>query len=351
MFRHRIFAVDACRLALGKSRINFQQQRYLRKKNTRNLPTPKFEKRLDVVILGAPNVGKSVLLNSLVNEKLAATNKKKHTTRMEILGVYNHSNTQLAFYDTPGFVAHQEATGVDTNALRDIGTEAAAKADVILLVVDASHASGVRHAHFFCEMVRTALDYAKIEVILILNKVDLVFPKTDLLETTRELVSLINGVKLGPENAHRAQLDTTTFMISAKMDDGVIDIKNYLMSIAVEKEWIIPKDSDSRTSLTTEERVEQIVLEKMLEHTHDEIPYVAKIECTSISRLSATRLRIDVDIGVQSGSQQRIVVGQQGRTLVKVRQAAVSDLEKILGKEVILYLWAKVRSKSKLEQI
>ena len=68
----------------------------------KSLPIPNFEKRLDIVILGHTNVGKSVLLNTLVNSKIAATSRKRNTTRMEILGVYNHRNVQLAFYDTPG---------------------------------------------------------------------------------------------------------------------------------------------------------------------------------------------------------------------------------------------------------
>ena len=128
-----------------------------------------------------------------------------------------------------------------------------------------------------------------------------------------QLVSLINGVKLGPEMQHLAQLDTTTFMISALKDDGVIDLKNYLLSIAVEKPWLIPKE-EGVTDLTIEERVEQIVLEMMLDHTHNEIPYIADIQCKSLADLSSTRVKIEVDIKVDSGGQQRIVVGHQGRT-------------------------------------
>ena len=77
-------------------------RRFLRKQPLKSLPIPNFEKRLDIVILGHTNVGKSVLLNTLVNSKIAATSRKRNTTRMEILGVYNHRNVQLAFYDTPG---------------------------------------------------------------------------------------------------------------------------------------------------------------------------------------------------------------------------------------------------------
>lgn len=102
----------------------------------RMLPVPKFEKRLDAVIMGAPNAGKSVLLNALVETKLAAATRKRHTTRGEILGVFNHRNVQLAFYDTPGFVDRAVQEKADTRTLRAFTTESASKADVVLLVVD-----------------------------------------------------------------------------------------------------------------------------------------------------------------------------------------------------------------------
>jgi GTP-binding protein Era len=158
-------------------------------------------------------------------------------------------------------------------------------------------------------------------------------------------VSLINGVKLGPEGAEKAQLDATTFMISAQQNDGIIDLKNYLISLSRPKEWVIPKDKGN-TLLTPQERVEQIVLEMLLDHTHEEIPYVADIECLSLKPAapgSTTRLRIDVNIIVDTGSQERIIVGHQGRTLVKIRASAVEVLEEILGKDVLLFLWVKSR--------
>ena len=150
----------------------------------RKLPIPKTEKRLDVVILGAPNAGKSVLLNTLINSKLAATSRKKHTTRLEILGVFNHRNVQLAFYDTPGFLATNEALKNDAKTLRDLASSAASKADVILLVIDASHTINDKFLSRFAEMVKIGLGHAKIEIILVLNKVDLVVPKAELLEIT-----------------------------------------------------------------------------------------------------------------------------------------------------------------------
>jgi GTP-binding protein Era len=155
-------------------------------------------------------------------------------------------------------------------------------------------------------------------------------------------VSLINGVKHGEENAHLSCLDTTTFMISALQNDGVVDLVNYLISVALPKPWKLDKNMGP-TNLTREERAEEMVLEMLMENTHDEIPYIADINCTSISSVEGDKIKVEVDIYVDSPQQQRIIVGHQGRTLVKIRQSAAAEMEKIFGKTVILYLWIKVR--------
>lgn len=167
-------------------------------------------------------------------------------------------------------------------------------------------------------------------------------PKTELLEITRKYVSLINGVKLGIENKDKAALDTTTFMISGLRNDGVNDLKEYLLRIADVKPWIIPSKR-GKTSLTNEERVEQIILEAMLDHTHDEIPYIADISCTKIENYSKNLVKVYVDISVDSSRQQRICIGQQGRTMIKIRQKSSEYLERILAKRVLVYLNVIVR--------
>lgn len=301
-----------------------------------------------IIKIGSPNVGKSVLLNNLILSKLAATCRKRHTTRSEILGVFNYRNIQLAFYDTPGYVSKDEALKNDAKTLRKLATTSVEKADVVLLVVDALRCSKIKYHDTFAEMVQISLNHCTKELILVLNKVDLVEPKTQLLETTRILVSLINGVKLDPSMKHLAKLDTTTFMVSALNNDGLIDIKNYLLALADRKPWILSA-KQGISDIPIEGRVEQMVLEKLLDHTHEEIPYIADIECTSITNANPTntRSKIDVNIWVDTSSQVRIIIGQQGRTLVKIRQAAVVDLEKIIGKQIILMLWVKIRNKNK----
>lgn len=314
----------------------------------RRMPVPTRERRLDIVILGRPNAGKSVLLNTLIETKLAATTRKRHTTRSQILGVFNHKNVQLAFYDTPGFVRTADALQSSVKQLRNIAAASTLNADVVLLVVDANlDVMNQRFKETFAEMVQIASDNPKTELILILNKVDLVVPKTRLLDLTFNLVSIINGVKLGPEGAKNAKLDTTTFMVSALTDDRVIDIKNYLIAIAKTKKWVIGKEKDKNyskvTNMSMEERTQEIVLETLLENTHEEIPYIAEIDCRSIRNLSDSLCRIDVDIIVDSKRQQKIVVGHQGRTLLKIRAASCKILESLMKVDVLLFLNIVVR--------
>jgi len=244
-------------------------------------------------------------------------------------------------------VAQFEALKQDTKTLSNLAKQSIEKADVVLIVVDAAREISDNYKITFSEIVRVALQYAKQEIILVLNKVDLVTPKTKLLEITWELVSLINGIKLGPENAHNASLDTTTFMVSAIENDGIIDLKNYLISVSQPKSWIIKK-MEGITDWTPEQRVEEVILEKLLDHTHEEIPYIAEITCTSIEPLNSDRIKIETTVMVNNNRQQRIVIGQQGRTLVKIRQDAVADLEKLFNKQVILMINIRVSDEPKM---
>lgn len=340
-----MFTASVLRHRVPVSSLVLNQRGFARKRKPFNMPVPKFEKRLDCVIFGLPNVGKSVLLNSLVKQKLAATSRKRQTTRGEIQGVFNHRNTQLVFYDTPGYIAKSADLKKEMQVIREKATSTLVKSDVVLLVVDAARRIDHNARYLFGEMTRLAVKSAKKEIILVLNKVDLVNPKRKLLEITREYISLINGVKLGPENAHLAQLDTTTFMVSATENDGVLDIKNYLIQIADMKPWMLSKE-EGFTTMSKEERVEEIILESFLDHVHEEIPYIAKIKCTKISQHSTRTgsvAAIEVDILLDNVRQRKIVLGHQGQTLLRIRQDACSTLEPIFGCLVILKFDIKVR--------
>jgi len=220
---------------------------------------PKTERCLDIVIVGAPNAGKSMLLNSLVSEKVAAASRKKHTTRGEILGVFNHKNIQLAFHDTPGYLRTADARQKDVKALNGVVMGAVGKAhvDVCMVVVDSARRLDEASKEGFAELIRGALKRGRCELVLVLNKVDRVQTKTFLLDTAHELVSLINGVKamhklgldhvpvdgqgeemkLLQKEALSSSLDTIVFYTSALQREGLADLKNYLLSIAPRRAW------------------------------------------------------------------------------------------------------------------
>lgn len=327
-------------LRAGKGLVNssiwfLSSKRFLRNKPPLRTKTQGSEKRLDIVILGTPNVGKSALLNRLIGTHVAAATRKAHTTRRQILGVLNYKSTQLVFFDTPGYIAEMEAKSKEKNQLRLQTKSAAESTDVVMIVIDAARRLTEKYDVEFCEMAKMAYAGAKQEVILILNKVDLVEPKDRLLDVVEKYVSLMNGVRYGPEGRHLAELDVTTFMISALKDDGVIDIKNYLLASSSYKPWILSKERGS-TNMSDAEIVQEIVYEKLLENVHDEIPHSAVVKCTAISEINPTRLLVNVAILVDNDRQKRIVIGQQGRSMLKIRQAASKLLEAILRKDIIL---------------
>eukprot|EP01031_Cornospumella_fuschlensis_P035796 gene35796-43418_t len=135
-------------------------------------------------------------------------------------------------------------------------------------------------------------------------------------------------------------------MISALNNDGVLDLKNYLIRTADMKPWLV---KDGITTLTPEEIVQEVILESLLDHTHEEIPYIADIECVSIKQLSPSKVRIDVNIHLDSSRQAKIVIGEKGRTMLKIRQQSAEELEKIHKKTVLLFLWIK-ENKNGLEE-
>jgi GTP-binding protein Era len=310
------------------------QARYLRKWTGLKLAPPRIPKRLDIVLFGLPNAGKSVLLNRLIKYKLAATSRKRHTTRDEILGVFNHRNTQLAFYDTPGFITSADTLKEEVKILRNSPVDIMEKADVTLLVVDAVRKIDTYAQYCFGEMVKIALRKSAKEVILVLNKVDLVNPKKKLLEISKTYVALYNGVKYGIEKMVDSELAPEVFMISGLKDDGVIDLKNYLIRRADKKEWLL--QGNTFTTLSVEKRVEEILTEKILDYFHEEIPYRTKVECTKIvpDEHDPEAVHVECLVEVENERYKKMLIGALGRNISILKVGLAEDLEKIFNKPV-----------------
>ena len=324
---HRVIKTSA----LASQQIRF----FARVRPKWQLPTPRTEKNVQVVLLGPPNSGKSTILNALVREKIAATTRKRHTTRLNITGASNNRNVQVLVNDTPGFLAsHRDMTG-DNKVLTGMTRKAAKGTDLAILVVDGSHEGALSHnkSATFCELTCIALAGARKGVVLVINKVDKVHPKSKLLDKVHDYVSMINGVRLGAERANEARLDTPTFLISALYDDGIDDLRHYLISQSEPKPWILPKEHGV-TDLDTEERVEQIVLEALMNNIHEEIPYEATIDCTGYNDYGHA-MRFEVDVFVDTTGQRKIIIGEKGKSLVRIRNEACKHLEGIFKKKVI----------------
>ena len=271
-----------------------------------------------VVIVGAPNVGKSTLLNRLVGAKVSIVSPKVQTTRTRVLGICIEGPAQIIFIDTPGIFQPRRRLDRAMVAAAWIGT---ADADEVLLLVDASRGLDRNTAAIVKKLKR-----AERTVILAINKVDLV-NKPDLLALAAEL--------------NEAGAFTDTFMISAETGDGVADLMALLAGRVAAGRWLFPEDqiSDMPGRLTAAE----ITREQLYLQLHKELPYAAAVETESWKDQDDGSLRIEQVVYVERGSQKAIVLGKKGSRVKSIGEAARKELEEIFGRRVHLFLFVKVR--------
>ena len=271
-----------------------------------------------VAIVGAPNVGKSTLLNRLVGAKVSIVSPKVQTTRTRVLGICIEGPAQIIFIDTPGIFQPRRRLDRAMVAAAWIGT---ADADEILLLVDASRGLDRDTAAIVKKLKR-----AERTVILAINKVDLL-NKPDLLALAAEL--------------NEAGAFTDTFMISAETGDGVGDMMALLAGRVAAGRWLYPEDqiSDMPGRLTAAE----ITREQLYLQLHKELPYAAAVETESWKDQDDGSLRIEQVVYVERGSQKAIVLGKKGSRVKSIGEAARKELEEIFGRRVHLFLFVKVR--------
>ena len=271
-----------------------------------------------VAIVGAPNVGKSTLLNRLVGAKVSIVSPKVQTTRTRVLGICIEGPAQIIFIDTPGIFQPRRRLDRAMVAAAWIGT---ADADKVLLLVDASRGLDRNTAAIVKKLKR-----AERTVILAINKIDLV-NKPDLLALAAEL--------------NEAGAFTDTFMISAETGDGVADLMALLAGRVAAGRWLFPEDqiSDMPGRLTAAE----ITREQLYLQLHKELPYAAAVETESWKDQDDGSLRIEQVVYVERGSQKAIVLGKKGSRVKSIGEAARKELEEIFGRRVHLFLFVKVR--------
>jgi GTP-binding protein Era len=271
-----------------------------------------------VALIGAPNAGKSTLLNTLVGSKVTIVSHKVQTTRALVRGIAVEGSAQLIFVDTPGIFAPKRRLD---RAMVTSAWSGAHDADVVAVLIDAR--KGLDEE---ADALLTGLAEVRQPKLLLLNKIDLVERET--------LLALAKGA-----NDH--VLFAATFMISALSGDGVNDAKRWLAEKMPPGPWLYPPDQMSDAPLR--QLAAEITREKLFHRLHQELPYQSTVETESWKELRDGSVRIEQTIYVERESQRKIVLGKGGTTIKAIGAAARREIAEIAEKPVHLFLFVKVR--------
>jgi GTP-binding protein Era len=270
-----------------------------------------------VAVIGAPNAGKSTLVNALVGQKVAIVSAKAQTTRARLMGIAIDGSAQILLVDTPGIFEPRRRLD---RAMVTAAWTGAQDADLILLVIDA--AAGVTAE---VERIVGSLTERQHPLFLALNKIDLV-KKRELLALSARLTGRLN-----PNNV---------FMISAATGDGVPDLKRALTDAVPEGPWLYPEDevSDASDRMIAAE----LTREQIVNQLHQELPYATAVETETWEDRPDGSTEIRQQILVERDSQKAIVIGKGGQRLKAIGAAARAEIGRHLGRPVHLLLHVKV---------
>jgi GTP-binding protein Era len=271
-----------------------------------------------VTLIGAPNVGKSTLLNALVGSKVSIVTPKVQTTRALVRGIVIKGSAQIIFIDTPGIFSPRRRLD---RAMVTTAWSGAHDADIVGVLVDAK-----RGIDEDTSAILTRLPEVAAPKILLLNKVDLV-DKKSLLPLVQNLNDQIGFA--------------STFMISALSGDGVDDVRAWLSDHSPEGPWHYPEDQISDAPLRS--LAAEITREKLYLRLHQELPYQSTVETDTWKELKNGDVRIEQTIYVARESQRKIVLGKGGQTIKSIGADARKEIADIVEKPVHLFLFVKVR--------
>ncbi|HVQ10981.1 MAG TPA: GTPase Era [Methyloceanibacter sp.] len=278
-----------------------------------------------VALIGAPNSGKSTLINVLVGAKVAIVTQKAQTTRGPVLGIAIDGQSQIILVDTPGIF--QPKRRLD-RAMSAAAWSRAGDADLVALVIDSERAHTARGLDAWLDPVFETLPTVKRPIIAVLNKIDLV-ARPELLVLAEEL-----GKRHDFER---------TFMISALNGDGVPDLKSYLVEAVPPGPWLYPEDQ--LTDAPIRQAAAEITREKLFLRLHDELPYSLTVETAEWKELKDGSVRIEQTIYVMRESQRKILLGAKGATIKEISMAARKEIGEMVGAAVHLFLFVKVRER------
>jgi GTPase len=273
-----------------------------------------------VALIGAPNVGKSTLINALVGSKVAIVSHKVQTTRALLRGIATEGSSQLILVDTPGIFAPKRRLdrAMVTNAWAG-----AHDADIVALIIDAK-----RGLDEDTEVVLDQLSQVPQPRILLINKVDLVEKPA--------LLALVQAANARVPFA-------ATFMISALSGDGVADVKRWLAAHVPAGPWHYPEDQITDAPLR--QLAAEITREKLYLRLHQELPYQSTVETDLWKEVKGGAVRIEQTIYVARESQRKIVLGKGGQTIKAIGADARRDIAEMIEAPVHLFLFVKVRER------
>jgi GTPase len=271
-----------------------------------------------VALIGAPNVGKSTLVNALVGSKVTIVSRKVQTTRALIRGIVIENNAQIILVDTPGIFRPKRRLD---RAMVSTAWSGAHDADLVCVLLDAK--AGIDEQ---ADAILTKVASVDHEKILVLNKIDLV-PREKLLALTKA--------------ANDRLAFASTFMVSALSGDGVDDLRRTLAEALTPGPFLYPEDQMSDAPMR--HLAAEITREKIFRQLHQELPYQSTVETDSWTERDDKSVRIEQTIFVERESQRKIVLGKGGATIKAIGAEARKEIAEILGVPVHLFLFVKVR--------
>lgn len=271
-----------------------------------------------VAIIGRPNVGKSTLLNHILGEKVSITSAKPQTTRWQILGIKTTDTTQTVYMDTPGI--HKDAKRAMNRYLNKLASASFMDVNVILFVVDALQ---WREED---QLVLEKLTKAEQPIILVLNKIDLLTDKTQVLPLLEKMQAKANFAAIVP--------------VSALKTDNITNLEKVISEFLPEGGLLYPEDQ--LTDKSVQFHYAEIIREKVIKATAAELPYSTTVTIEQLQNEEKI-LKISAVIWVEREGQKAIVIGKQGMMLKKIGSAARKDMEAYAEKKVFLQLWVKIK--------
>lgn len=272
-----------------------------------------------VAVIGAPNAGKSTLVNMLVGAKVTIVSHKVQTTRMRVRGIVIEGQSQIVLVDTPGIFAPRRRLD---RAMVDAAWAGAGEGDAIVLVVDAARGESDE-----VDAILTRLSGSMAPKVLVLNKIDRLEDKAKLLDIAARLAAKVAFEQV--------------MMVSALTGNGVDDLKRHLAGKMPLGPWHFPEDDI--TDLPLRMLAAEITREKVFNRLHDELPYSSSVETTQWKELKDGSVRIEQTLFVEREGHRKIALGKGGQTVKAISSEARRELIDVLERNVHLFLFVKVR--------